>query len=197
MIMMIYQWSSSAYSPGEWNNETNLEKEENLQMSEDQTRNVELLKFESDNEFKYAANKVVANGDEAGFDSIDDGFPTDLASCSDQLPADLRCKKKLTCKKLGKNMRSCQKKLRQIKPRRCIVKIKKREKNTKVKHYCQKQCQQCADCGDVCTADYTPVCGTDGKTYSNKCELKVTACRTGNTDLTVAYDGECQAFPQF
>ena len=69
---MIYQWSSSAYSIGEWNNEPNLEKEEHLQMSEDQILNVELLKYESDNQFKYAANKVVANGDEAGFDSIDD-----------------------------------------------------------------------------------------------------------------------------
>ena len=47
------------------------------------------------------------------------------------------------------------------------------------------------DCPQVCTSDYTPVCGTDSKTYSNECAMEVAACKDGKTDLTVAYVGEC------
>ena len=52
-------------------------------------------------------------------------------------------------------------------------------------------CAQITDCMTVCTANYSPVCGTDGVTYSNVCHLKMTACITGNKDLTIAYKGEC------
>ena len=48
------------------------------------------------------------------------------------------------------------------------------------------------DCPEDCTRIYSPVCGTDGKTYSNTCVLEVAACKTGNQNLTVAYKGECR-----
>ena len=49
-----------------------------------------------------------------------------------------------------------------------------------------------ADCPEVCTADYKPVCGTDGKTYSNYCNLLQNACTTMMKNLTMAHEGECE-----
>ena len=45
-------------------------------------------------------------------------------------------------------------------------------------------------CSKVCTAEYRPVCGTDGKTYSNKCRMEISACGKNDT-ITVSYNGEC------
>ena len=47
------------------------------------------------------------------------------------------------------------------------------------------------DCLEICTRDYSPVCGNDGKTYGNPCLLEVEACKTRNNDLKVASQGEC------
>ena len=38
----------------------------------------------------------------------------------------------------------------------------------------------------LCTAQYDPVCGVDGQTYSNECVA------TLQNDVAVAYDGECR-----
>ena len=48
------------------------------------------------------------------------------------------------------------------------------------------------ECPKHCPENYKPVCGTDGKTYSNECKLKVEACYTHNHDLKVKHDGECK-----
>ena len=46
------------------------------------------------------------------------------------------------------------------------------------------------ECPQACIEIYTPVCGSNMKTYSNDCKLHSEACKT-NPDLQKIHDGEC------
>lgn len=47
-------------------------------------------------------------------------------------------------------------------------------------------------CPEICTADYSPVCGTDGQTYSNLCMMRVSACKQGMM-IKVKSPGKCKS----
>ena len=47
-------------------------------------------------------------------------------------------------------------------------------------------------CPDVCAANFDPQCGSDGKTYSNACDLKMTQCKNPSLQLQLAYKGQCK-----
>jgi effector-binding domain-containing protein len=48
-----------------------------------------------------------------------------------------------------------------------------------------------SECPTICPALRSPVCGTDGDTYSNECFFKAKACLTGGGSLTIEYTGRC------
>lgn len=48
-----------------------------------------------------------------------------------------------------------------------------------------------SECPDACTQEYNPVCGSNGKTYSNKCMLTIAQCDNPDANITLASEGEC------
>lgn len=47
-------------------------------------------------------------------------------------------------------------------------------------------------CNVICSDVLGPVCGSDGKTYTNECKLRVESCKS-RKNLRVVYPGECSA----
>ncbi|KAF4038364.1 Kazal-type serine protease inhibitor domain [Phytophthora infestans] len=48
-----------------------------------------------------------------------------------------------------------------------------------------------SNCPDACPDVYTPVCGSDGNTYSNSCFLGIASCKNPDKHIAQASEGSC------
>ena len=49
--------------------------------------------------------------------------------------------------------------------------------------------ERSVECPSQCSFEFSPVCGSDGRTYNNKCHLRVEACRAGSK-LKIIHKGQ-------
>ena len=47
------------------------------------------------------------------------------------------------------------------------------------------------DCKEHCPQLLRPICGSNGQTFGNLCEMKVAMCKDKNKTLTVLHEGSC------